>query len=488
MTTPGGIPNMPAAAMTVGQLGDRLQNLSPEKLRQRSGDQFANIFASSPGGNALDAESPFGIITSLFGGFMSTVANADPADLNGPEDLPGLLTDFVEEIPVVGDIFSLMQAILGVYEGDNVTLKAVSDLFKLIWDTFDSVNAAIGGVLDFILGIANAILSAIRGVPVAGGQIADRIEDVLADMRGLNDTAHGASGLVAQVKSGIINGWSESGAAGADSGVYNTMASIRALLATGNFTRVNVTSTMTWTKPAGVTGDVVIIGIAAGTNGANGGNGGSGSSDNVGGAGGVGGGHMVQVIKADDVSTIYVSVGTNGASTIFKKNSSGGDIMLEAATATKGAVATTYGYTPTASEAGNGGVGGKGSYVAAIGGRTAGTGGSAGTRTIATTRGEGGATGSDSDGIPGTHGGSVDITDLVPCGGGGGGGGGGGDITNNATKRAGGVGGAGGFPGGGGGGGGGGTGHQTVSGLRGNGGAGGAGGAGYGIIYYKAAT
>ncbi|MGZ9830158.1 hypothetical protein ACXYTP_24920, partial [Tsukamurella ocularis] len=64
--------------------------------------------------------------------FNSAVANADPADINGPEDLPELLLSFIENLPVVGEFVGLLEAILGTYDGDDPTLLQIQALFGFL--------------------------------------------------------------------------------------------------------------------------------------------------------------------------------------------------------------------------------------------------------------------------------------------------------------------------------------------------------------------
>lgn len=78
MTSPGGIPNLPPNAFSASAIGTQLQGITSEKMRQRAGARFPSIFSTSPGGDALDPAKPFGVVTAIFGSFLSTVANADP--------------------------------------------------------------------------------------------------------------------------------------------------------------------------------------------------------------------------------------------------------------------------------------------------------------------------------------------------------------------------------------------------------------------------
>lgn len=142
MTTPGGVTNLPVGALTVDTLASKTQDMTPAAMRGRAADRVPSIFNSSTGGNMLSDLSPFGIIAQLFAGFNSHIANADPADIQGPEDLPGLLLDFIEELPVIGTMVGLLEAILGTYDGDDPVLLAIQDIFTLIRNLF-------GGLLDF---------------------------------------------------------------------------------------------------------------------------------------------------------------------------------------------------------------------------------------------------------------------------------------------------------------------------------------------------
>ena len=167
MTTPGGIANLPAGAMTGPTIGQTLQNLTPEKLRVRAGSRAPAMFANSPGGDALDVSSPLGLMTQIFGQFMSSVANADPADIQGPEDLPDLLVEFLENLPVVGPFVEVVEAMLGVYTGDDPELLQIQDLFALLRK-----------VLELIGGVATGNLPTI-------GQLVDGFGDLAAAVGGL---------------------------------------------------------------------------------------------------------------------------------------------------------------------------------------------------------------------------------------------------------------------------------------------------------------
>lgn len=132
MTVPFGVPNLPAGALTLETLAARLQDQSAAQMRNLAGERMPSIFNVSTGGIILSDLTPFGIITRIWAAFMSFIANADPNDVDGPEDLPGLLTDFIESLPVIGELVELLEAILGTYTGTDPVLLAVQEIFAPI--------------------------------------------------------------------------------------------------------------------------------------------------------------------------------------------------------------------------------------------------------------------------------------------------------------------------------------------------------------------
>nr|WP_052741208.1 hypothetical protein [Mycobacterium sp. UM_NZ2] len=142
MTTPGGVPNLPVGALTLETLQSKTQDTSVAANRARAAERMPSIFDTSNGGNPMSDLSPFGILTQLFSGFNALVSQADPADINGPEDLPGLLLDFIHELPVVGQFVDLLAAFSGTYDGDDETLLTIQRIVSLFLGADSPLNAA----------------------------------------------------------------------------------------------------------------------------------------------------------------------------------------------------------------------------------------------------------------------------------------------------------------------------------------------------------
>lgn len=140
MTTPGGVPNLPTAALTLDTLAAKLQDTSTAAMKERAVERFPSIMDGSTGLSPASDLTPFGILTSIWAGFNSVVANADPADVDGPEDLPGLLLQFIEGLPVIGQFVGILEALLGTYDGDDQVLLTLQG-----W--FGSLRTFLGGAL-----------------------------------------------------------------------------------------------------------------------------------------------------------------------------------------------------------------------------------------------------------------------------------------------------------------------------------------------------
>ncbi|MBE5500474.1 hypothetical protein [Mycobacteroides abscessus] len=196
MTTPGGVPNLPVGALTVETLAEKLQDLTPATMRNRAAERMPGTFHSSTGGDPLQDLTPFGILTKLFAGFNSHVANADPNDIQGPEDLPGLLLDFIESLPVVGQFVGLAEAIMGTYDGDDETLLAIQQIFMPIrrllqlasgqdvgWPTLEEIEEGWGNLF---AAIAKAVSQFFKGV-IPAAWVADVQKDLTDGAGGFTD-------------------------------------------------------------------------------------------------------------------------------------------------------------------------------------------------------------------------------------------------------------------------------------------------------------
>lgn len=152
MTTPAGVPNLPLGALTVATLGGQLQDQTTEAMRLRANERIPDIFASSTGGDIAADLSPFGILANIWSGVNSLIANADPADIQGPEDIPDLLLEFIEGLPLIGPFVALLGDLLAVlqgeYDGEDELLLAIqaflAPLLKLLHYIFG------GFIADFL--------------------------------------------------------------------------------------------------------------------------------------------------------------------------------------------------------------------------------------------------------------------------------------------------------------------------------------------------
>lgn len=152
LTTPGGVPNLPQGALTLDTLAAKTQDMSGDAMKSRAVERFPTIFDASTGLSAASDLTPFGILTRIFAEVNSLVANADPADIQGPEDLPELVLEFIEGLPVIGQFIEILQAILGTYEGDDETLLAIQAIFapiRAIMDALTGLAGGTGGLTDF---------------------------------------------------------------------------------------------------------------------------------------------------------------------------------------------------------------------------------------------------------------------------------------------------------------------------------------------------
>ena len=465
MTAPNlGAGDLPRDVSTADQLGSALQALNSTKLKTRTSDRLPDVMTSTVGGGVT---GPMRQVTDLLGQFIGSIADDAPGTptLGSPDDLPSLVAGFLTNLVVdplrkqLGPLFDLLAMLTGTSADDWTVNDLDSDLSTAL--TRISLQK---------------LADSIGGVSAAGG-----IENGLADWLVQHQMkATTAASDVSAVEHGIINGWTKDSTTGTSAPVYQTMGYISARINVKGFTRVTVTSTNLVSIPGGIT-ECIVVGIAAGRDGDAGHK--DSTNGGAGGNGGSGGGHVAQAVSVTGLSAVHVTIGTNGAATVFRANSAGGDVIMSAATGGSGGVATQFGYALSYSSAGGGGGGGGLSTAGSPGngriggagggsnGTGSGMGGGMGGKSAKATGGAGGAGGgSSTSGSPGS---AITNTSII-CGGGGGGGGG-----YQASLTNAGSGGPGGFPGGGGGGGGG------VTGLIQDVGAGGAGAAGLALIFYR---
>lgn len=189
MTTPAGVPNLPIGALTVETLGQRLQDQTAAAMRNRAGEQMPSIFGLSTGGNIASDLSPFGILTNIWAGINSLIANSDPNDIQGPEDLPPLFMDFIENLPVIGQFVQLLEALAGTYDGDDTTLLAIQELLAPIRLLVDTIGQDIADWLNWLVGTLfngstdplTNIFTTLAGLLDDAGELTTWLDSLLTD-------------------------------------------------------------------------------------------------------------------------------------------------------------------------------------------------------------------------------------------------------------------------------------------------------------------
>ena len=531
MTTPGGVPNLPLGALTIDTLASKTQDMSGTAMKSRAVERFPTIFDNSTGLSAASDITPFGILTGIWAEVNSLIANADPADVQGPNDLPALVIDFIESLPVIGQFVGLIDAILGTYTGDDTALLAIQDIFAPIRAVVDVITTLAGGsttgsvtswlnpssggsgifapvingivggttntmssLFSNLLGTASTASTASTNASTALSNFTSLINGVvggsgnplsvlISSLLGTASTASAAStsassavSTVTSVAQNIYNNWfGGTGATGTPTEVATAVASIKTAVLNGYTVAILSSTNASWAVPSGITQMIGCV-INGGGKGANGST--STAATAAGGLGGSDGGYLSADLDMTGItpgsSTLNVTVGaaastagTNGGQSSIKF----GATTLLAGAANANGIATSQGLVGTTSQPGSGGNGGTGRDA------TTSDSGVKGEDSGVATGGAGGvgAAAGAGTGNAGSSGGAGTSASVPLCGGAGGGGGAGKGTGNIIQTVTGGTGGNGGFPGGGSGGGGGatnsggGTRNAGTSGTPGNG-------------------
>ncbi|QLF84169.1 minor tail protein [Gordonia phage Pytheas] len=151
MTTPNLPPttapeDLPQGVLTTSGLGSALQNPTASKYRTAAAGRFPAVVNGTTAGNPANVGGPLGFIVNLFAQFAENVATADPADIQKPEDLHGLIESFFEDLPVIGFFIELKDAMTGEYDGDDPVMLFIQALFAPIRRVLQIFTGRPGGV------------------------------------------------------------------------------------------------------------------------------------------------------------------------------------------------------------------------------------------------------------------------------------------------------------------------------------------------------
>lgn len=225
MTTPGGVLSLPHEALTIDTLASKLQDMSGTAMKNRAAARFPGMFNNSTGLNPALEFTPFGLLTRIWAEANSVIANADPADIQTPEDIPDLLLQFIDGLPLVGQFIDILEAITGTYGGEDETLLAVQEIFAPIrklmqlvagigegFPTLEALSEGWGTNVTEVRVVVNQIIDILNGLVVT--PINGAVQGVVDWFSGLgsrldhDDDRHGS------LLDGLWGGLSRSGGSG----------------------------------------------------------------------------------------------------------------------------------------------------------------------------------------------------------------------------------------------------------------------------------
>lgn len=387
------------------------------------------------------------------------------------EDLAAFLSGKWDAIGAVSALAGRIRDVIFEAFGFTPTGDDAADLLGALTSIPQQAVAGLQGALSsissYVQDLVNAILRAIRGIPVVGGTLADIIAEIgglqqkaveaKADASAAQTTAVAVRDDLGTTIAGIWDGWFGSGGSGSPAQAQQTIEAIKVAVLNG-FTVEAFTSGATWNRDtAAIYTEFYAVCIGGGNRGQTGGTSNSTNAASAnGGVRGLGGGFLSQQIADSDIPTSVIwTIGQAASSPggIGTRTSFGS--LAQSSPGSGGISTPGGGYAATSSMPGDGADGGSAGYTASSGSGGYSTPGQAGGASALGTAGSGGSAGSGGGTSgAGTAGGAAPVTGPTKSGGGGGGGGGGRYVTGVGQSCVGGPGGNGGFPGGGSGGGG----------------------------------
>lgn len=185
--------NLPVGVFKHDQLATVLQDNTKAKFGDVGAGRFPTVVNGTNAGNPANVGGPLGFIVDLFAKLTEDVANADPATIQGPDDLHPLITNFFEGLPIIGIIVE--------------TINEISQLFTGEEDgDSDDLSSWVNSVLGRDVSLAGRVAT-IEGKIAVGAEFFDDFN------RGDNDTTLG-------------NGWVQGGA-GQPLGIHDQAAQIK---------------------------------------------------------------------------------------------------------------------------------------------------------------------------------------------------------------------------------------------------------------------
>lgn len=184
--------------LTLGNLESRLQDMTAGAMKGRALTRFPTLVGQTTGLDPSIVFAPFGILTDIFSRWNAVIANSHPDDVQGPEDIPNLLAEFVLGLPfaVLEEFVDILAALLGNYTGDDPSIIQIQNIFApvrtlmLLFAGQDPNSGLVPTVEEVVAG-AGQYIGALAGLELAvPGIVLAKLNELESSAAGIIDTLY----------------------------------------------------------------------------------------------------------------------------------------------------------------------------------------------------------------------------------------------------------------------------------------------------------